>query len=48
MTLELIGELTFMDTHNIKPNFSGLSRKYGIDRQKTKESPLLKETRILI
>ena len=32
MTLELIGELTFMDTHNIKPNFSGLSRKYGIDR----------------
>ena len=30
---EIKGELTIMDTLGIKPNYSELSRKYGIDRR---------------
>ena len=33
----LIGELRFMKTLQIKPNFSDLSRKYSVDRHTIKK-----------
>lgn len=34
---EIIGDLRIMDTLGIKPNYSELSRKYGIDRRTIKK-----------
>jgi len=32
----LMGELLIMKTYSIKPNFSALSREYGLDRHTIK------------
>lgn len=32
MEINIFGELTIMKQLNIKPNYSDLSRKYGLDR----------------
>lgn len=37
MIKNLIGELRFMKDLNIKPNFSEMSREYGIDRHTIKK-----------
>lgn len=37
MEMDIIAELTIMKQLNVKPNFSDLSRKYGIDRHTIKK-----------
>ena len=37
MILNLIGQINIFKTMNIKPNFSELSRIYGIDRRTIKK-----------